>query len=93
MEAPLERPGSGQRPACFDGRGAVRTAVRCLEGTRAGERIAGPAIVESGFTTIVVDPGAVGMRSGAGSLVIDVRAADTGAAPSPSRADPGRTVI
>ena len=90
VEAPPERPGSGQRPACFDGRGAVHTPVRRFEGMRAGERIAGPAIVESGFTTIVVDPGAVGMRSGAGSLVIDVRVADAGAAPSPFRADPGR---
>jgi len=91
VEAPLNRPGSGQRPACFDGRGAVRTAVRRFEGMRAGERIAGPAIVESGFTTIVVEPGAVGMRSGAGSLVIDVRAVDAGAAPS--RADPGRNAV
>ena len=34
--------------------------------------MAGPAIVESSFTTVVVDPGAVATRTAAGSLSITV---------------------
>jgi N-methylhydantoinase A len=34
------------------------------------ERIEGPAIVESSFTTIVLNPGASAVRAASGSLVI-----------------------
>jgi N-methylhydantoinase A len=37
-----------------------------------GAEIAGPAIVESSFTSIVLDPGAVARRDELGTLVIDV---------------------
>jgi N-methylhydantoinase A len=40
-----------------------------------GERFSGPAIVESSFTTVVVEPGATACRSTAGHLTIDVEAA------------------
>jgi N-methylhydantoinase A len=32
--------------------------------------LAGPAIVESPFTTVVIDPGAEAVRRGSGTLVI-----------------------
>lgn len=35
-----------------------------------GETVAGPAIVESSFTTVVIDPGAVAERRASGSLLI-----------------------
>ena len=35
------------------------------------ESIAGPAIIESSFTTVVVDPGASATRSKSGSLIIN----------------------
>jgi N-methylhydantoinase A len=37
-----------------------------------GAQIAGPAIIESDFTSIVIDPGAAAVRDAAGSLVIDI---------------------
>ena len=39
-----------------------------------GVTIAGPAIVESSFTSIVIDPGASARRDALGTLVIDVGA-------------------
>lgn len=45
-----------------------------FESIRAGERIVGPAIVESSFTSIVLDPGAIAARDGMGTLVIEVGA-------------------
>ena len=68
-------PGSGarRRPAWFDGAREADAAVRRLESMREGEAVAGPAIIESGFTTIVVEPGSRVERSGAANLLIDVR--------------------
>ena len=37
-----------------------------------GATIVGPAIVESSFTSIVIDPGAVALRDDLGTLIIDV---------------------
>ena len=36
-----------------------------------GETVTGPALVESAFTTVVLDPGASAVRRGSGSLSID----------------------
>jgi N-methylhydantoinase A len=60
------------RPVCFAGTGWVNAPVHRLETFAEGETITGPAMVESDFTSIVVDPGAVARRDGAGNLVIDV---------------------
>ena len=60
------------RPVCFAGTGWVNAEVHRLETFAEGETIIGPAMVESDFTSIVVDPGAVARRDGAGNLVIDV---------------------
>jgi N-methylhydantoinase A len=43
-----------------------------FEAMPADAAIAGPAIVESSFTSIVIDPGATAVRDGLGTLVIDV---------------------
>lgn len=45
-----------------------------FEAIPAGAEIVGPAIVESSFTSIVLDPGAVARRDELGTLVIDVGA-------------------
>jgi N-methylhydantoinase A len=58
------------RRACFSDVGLVDAPVRYIAGMRTSEIIAGPAIVESNFTTIVIDPGAVAERTASGSLLI-----------------------
>jgi N-methylhydantoinase A len=44
--------------------------VRRFEAMAPDEALAGPAIVESSFTTVVLDPGATARRASSGSLVI-----------------------
>ena len=61
----------GTRKAYFSGTGFVDAAVRRFETMQVGEKLAGPAIVESPFTTVVVDPGATAERRASGSLSID----------------------
>jgi N-methylhydantoinase A len=63
--------GDGTRMAYFPGHGRVPTQVRRFEALATGERIAGPAIIESSFTTVVVNPGAVAERRPSGSLSLD----------------------
>ena len=58
------------RRAFFAGVGEVDAAIRRLEAMDVEERIEGPAIIESSFTTIVVNPGASAVRAASGSLVI-----------------------
>lgn len=58
------------RSVYFQGHGRRETPILRLEAMEAGVEIAGPAIVESAFTTIVVDPEARFSRSPAGSIVI-----------------------
>jgi N-methylhydantoinase A len=61
----------GHRMAFFPGHGRVPTAVRRFEEIVPGELVAGPAIIESSFTTVVVNPDAVAERRPSGSLSID----------------------
>ena len=88
VELPPAGAGSRRRSAWFDGAGRVDTTVRRLEAMREGDRVAGPAVVESGFTTIVVEPGAVVERSGAANLTIHVRTPEGETRPPPTP-DPG----
>jgi N-methylhydantoinase A len=60
------------RPVRFLGTDWIDVPVWRLEAIPEGQEIAGPAIVESDFTSIVIDPGARARRDGAGNLVIDV---------------------
>ncbi len=59
------------RKAYFPGHGHVDTRVRRFEVMKPGDRLAGPAIVESSFTTVVINPGATAERRPSGSLSID----------------------
>lgn len=59
-----------RRQVYFAGHGWVDAAVRRFEAVSETEPLAGPAIVESSFTTVVVDPGARARRTASGSLVI-----------------------
>ncbi len=61
----------GRRKAYFPGLGYADAAVRRFEAMAPGERLAGPAIVESSFTTVVINPGATAERRASGSLSID----------------------
>ncbi len=61
---------ASSRSAHFDGHGRVSAAVVSLAAMTPGVPCAGPAIVESPVTTVVVDPGAVARRTARGGLVI-----------------------
>jgi N-methylhydantoinase A len=66
--------GAGQvdtRMAYFPGHGRVPTHLHRFENLTTGAPIAGPAIIESSFTTIVVNPGAVAERRPSGSLSVE----------------------
>ena len=72
-EAPQGAAATGPRtrPVYFSGVGACEAAVRRFEAIRPGERIVGPAIIESSFTSVVINPGATAERRASGSLSID----------------------
>jgi N-methylhydantoinase A len=63
-------PGDRQRMVYFPGVGRAVATVRSFESLNSYEMVSGPAIVESPFTTIVVDPGAQAQRTASGSLSI-----------------------
>ncbi|HCP00321.1 MAG: 5-oxoprolinase [Alphaproteobacteria bacterium] len=60
----------GTRKVYFAETGYVDAKVRRFEAMTAGEELPGPAIIESPFTTVVVDPGATAERRGSGSVSI-----------------------
>lgn len=62
--------GSSMRSAFFPGWGWLDVAVRELGSLRPGEELAGPVIVSSSVTTMVIEPGAVAARTRAGGLQI-----------------------
>jgi len=59
-----------RRNVFFPASGWHETPVAALSELGPGQHIAGPAIVEAPFTTIVVDPGMRGERTLSGSLVV-----------------------
>jgi len=65
--APLQR---GEREVAFPGGGRIRTPVRRIDALPENEVFTGPAILESPFTTVVIDPSARYSRSSTGSLVV-----------------------
>ena len=69
-EGALEAGVSGSRTAYFAGLGAVETDVELFEAMDPGGAVEGPAVIESAFTTVVVDPGATAVRTEGGTLVI-----------------------
>jgi len=66
-----ERPDSRRR-AYFERGGWSEVDVYSFRRLPIGRQVAGPAIVENAFTTIVIDPGAVAVRRASGSLSVDV---------------------
>jgi N-methylhydantoinase A len=62
--------GAARREVYFPGSGRTLATVRRIEAMAVEEALAGPAIIESSFTTVVLDPGATARRAASGSLVI-----------------------
>lgn len=58
------------RPAYFPGVGWTDATIRAFDSLPLEGQLAGPAIVESSFTTVVVGPGATVGRKASGSLAI-----------------------
>ncbi len=58
------------RKIYFDGVGEVHAPAKLFENMEIGEPLRGPAIVESSFTTVVIDPEAVAIRTENGNLTI-----------------------
>jgi N-methylhydantoinase A len=65
----------GARRAFFAGAGFVDAITVRFEGMDVDESVAGPAIVESATTTVVLDPGSTARRTASGSLSIRVEPA------------------
>ncbi|RQS21369.1 hydantoinase/oxoprolinase family protein [Burkholderia sp. Bp8998] len=59
-----------RRKAYFAGKGFLDSAVVRFEAMQPGEPVSGPAIVESSFTTVVINPGSIAERRQSGSLSI-----------------------
>ena len=71
----VESAGSGpeiahSRSVYFSDSGLVEARVVHFDGMGPGEIVEGPAIIESSFTTVVIDPGAEAERRPSGSLLI-----------------------
>lgn len=62
----------GTRRIYFGEQGWVDAAVRRFETVGEDDAVPGPAIIESSFTTVVIDPGAVATRTSSGSVSITV---------------------
>jgi N-methylhydantoinase A len=60
----------GQRDVYFSGHGSLTAEVHALHAMPVGSPVNGPAIIESAFTTVVVEPGASAERRPSGSLVL-----------------------
>lgn len=68
--APLNGTSSDKRDCYFPRVGKVSTKVLSFESLPIGKAITGPAIIESPFTTVVIDPGAAVLRTEIGSIVV-----------------------
>ena len=62
-----------RREAYFAGKGLVNARVAAFDSMKPGEAMRGPAIIESPFTTVVIDPGAKAERTRSGSLFITLQ--------------------
>lgn len=62
-----------RRPVYFAGIGWTDAAVHRFEALTEADAVVGPAIVESDFTSIVIDPGITARRDATGTLVVDLR--------------------
>jgi N-methylhydantoinase A len=69
-------PAAHARPCWFAATGWTDAAIIPLSTLAKGRRISGPAVIESGFTAIVIDPGAIAERSPSGGLFVQTSAQD-----------------
>ncbi|MCP4327907.1 MAG: hydantoinase/oxoprolinase family protein [Alphaproteobacteria bacterium] len=72
LEREVEGKDRWSRMAYFSDVGSVDTSVLRLQAMVPGERLDGPAIVESDFTTVVIDPSTSALRSADGNLAISL---------------------
>ncbi|MGE3307371.1 MAG: hydantoinase/oxoprolinase family protein, partial [Rhizobiaceae bacterium] len=79
LAASAEAAQRGTRRAYFKATGWTQVPTLQFAALPVGELVAGPAIVESSFTTVVVDPGASAVRRDSGSLSINVASNSVGA--------------
>ena len=63
----------GTRRVVFPGVGAAEASVRDFGALRDGETLVGPAIVESPFTSVAIEPGVVFARTASGGLRMSPR--------------------
>ena len=63
---------SKKRKAFFEEKGLLSVPVLIFDEIEKNKVLKGPAIIESPFTTIVLDPGSKAMRTNKGSLIINV---------------------
>ncbi len=61
-----------KRPVYFPGIGWTDAAIHRFEALAEADAITGPAIVESAFTSVVIDPGVTARRDAMGTLVADL---------------------
>lgn len=71
-EQPVPHTTAKTRRAYFPSSGWVNAPVHRFESLVADQPLTGPALVESAFTTIVLDPGSAAVRRPSGSLSIEV---------------------
>jgi len=69
--AAVVEPDTHDREMYFPDAGKVKAQVRRFDDLKPGERISGPAVIESSFTTVVINPGASAVRRPSGSLSIN----------------------
>jgi N-methylhydantoinase A len=50
----------------------VDAAIIPVEALKIGGKVAGPAIIESNFTSVVIDPGAIAERLSDGGLLVTI---------------------
>ena len=70
LATPAAKPAPAQRAIYLRGRGRVSATLRRLDDLSVDEQIAGPAIIESDYTTVVLDDGSSARRLESGSLLI-----------------------
>ena len=63
---------SKKRKAFFKEKGLLNVPVLIFDEIEKNHVVKGPTIIESPFTTIVLDPGSEAMRTNKGSLIINV---------------------
>jgi N-methylhydantoinase A len=72
LEAPASDAAMPARRVYFAATGWVEAKVHRFETLAESEAVTGPAIVESSFTSVVVEPGAHARRDAGGTLIIAV---------------------